>query len=86
MTNRKSSGYRPDQRRRGLPEGYRIDGRRKRKSPEEYRPNYRWLADQCRQAAGTAPEQERADLLARAKLWDFLAEHPPAASSSELNE
>jgi hypothetical protein len=39
-----------------------------------YRPNYRWLADQCRQAAGKATEQERADLLARAKLWDFLAD------------
>jgi hypothetical protein len=43
---------------------------------EQYRPNYRWLADQCRQAARTAStETERADLLARAKLWNFLAEH-----------
>jgi hypothetical protein len=47
---------------------------------------YRWLADQCRKAALTAStEIERADLLDRAKTWDFLAEHPPAAPS-ELNE
>jgi hypothetical protein len=44
----------------------------------EYRPDYRWLADQCRQAARTAStETDRADLLARAKTWDFLAEHCP---------
>jgi hypothetical protein len=57
-----TQGFRPDNRRRG--------------PAKEYRPDYRWLADQCRQAARTAStETERADLLARAKLWDFLAEH-----------
>jgi hypothetical protein len=59
---RPTQGFPPDCRRRG--------------PAEEYRPNYRWLADQCRQAARTAStETERADLLARAKTWDFLAEH-----------
>jgi hypothetical protein len=74
-SGRVTQGYRPDQRRRRPPEAYRIDNRRKR-PPEEYRPNYRWLADQYRQAARTAStETERADLLVRAKTWDFLAEH-----------
>jgi hypothetical protein len=59
---RVSQGFRPDHRRRG--------------PAEEYRPDYRWLADQCRHAAGKAStETERADLLARAKLWDFLVDH-----------
>jgi hypothetical protein len=50
----------------------------RKRPPEEYRPDYRWLADQCRQAAQTvSTENERADLLARAKTWDFLAEHRP---------
>jgi hypothetical protein len=49
----------------------------KEKSPQFYRR----LADQCRQAARTAStEEERADLLTRAKTWEFLAEHPRAAS------
>ena len=49
---------------------------RRRGPPEEYRPDYRWLADQCRQAARkVSTEKERADLLARAKTWDFLANH-----------
>jgi hypothetical protein len=60
-----------------VPQGFRPDNRRRR-PPEEYRPNYRWLADQCRQAARTAStEIERDDLLARAKTWDFLADHGP---------
>jgi hypothetical protein len=47
---------------------------------------YRRLAARVREAARTvSTHEERADLLARAKLWDFLADHPPAASS-ELNE
>jgi hypothetical protein len=55
---------------------------RGKRPPEEYRPNYRWLADQCRQALRrVSTEKERADLLARAKTFDFLADHPPAASS-----
>jgi hypothetical protein len=48
--------------------------------------DYRRLADQCRETARTvSTETERADLLARARTFDFLADHPPAASS-ELNE
>jgi hypothetical protein len=40
--------------------------------------DYRRLADQCRKAARTASTQEeRDDLLDRAKTWDFLADHPP---------
>jgi sigma54-dependent transcription regulator len=46
-----------------------------KKSLEEYQQDYRWLAEQVREAAQKAStERERADLLARAKLWDFLAE------------
>jgi len=50
--------------------------------------DYRWLAERCRQAARTAStENERTELLVRAKTFDFLAEHPPpAASSSQLNK
>jgi hypothetical protein len=48
----------------------------RKRPPEEYRPDYRWLADQCRQAACNVPtEKERDDLLSRAKTWDFLAKH-----------
>jgi hypothetical protein len=40
--------------------------------------DYRRLADQCRQAARTvSTEEERDELLARAKLWGFLAERCP---------
>jgi hypothetical protein len=55
-------------------------------SPHKHGPkDYRWLADKVREAAHTvSTEGERAEL-SRAKLWDFLAEHSPAASS-ELNE
>jgi len=53
-----------------------------KKSSEECQREYRLLAEKVRKAALTAStETERADLLARAKLWDFLADHPPAASS-----
>jgi hypothetical protein len=55
-----SPGYRPNYRRTGPPD----------------RPDYRRLADQCRQTARTAStETERAELLVRAKTWDFLADH-----------
>jgi len=48
--------------------------------------DYRWLADQCRQTARTvSTENERADLVARAKTWDLLADRPTAASS-KFNE
>jgi len=41
------------------------------KSPEQYRR----LADQCRETARTASARnERADLLAKARLWDLLAD------------
>jgi hypothetical protein len=47
-----------------------------KKCLEEYQQEYRWLAQQVREAAQKAPtETERANLLARAKTWDFLAEH-----------
>jgi hypothetical protein len=52
------------------------------RSPEEYRR----LAKKCREAARKiSAEKERAEFLARAKTFDFLAEHCPAASS-QLNE
>jgi hypothetical protein len=56
--------------------------RTQKHGPEDY-----WrFADQCRQAARTvSTEKERAELLARAKTFDFLAEHCPAASS-QFNE
>jgi hypothetical protein len=70
MTNRKSSGYRPDQ------------TYRRKRNPAEYRPDYRWLAEKAREAARTvSTQEERAELLARAKTWDLLAEHSAAASS-----
>jgi hypothetical protein len=48
--------------------------------------DYRWLADQCRQAALTVSTQkERADLLAKAKTWALLAERSPP-TCSELDE
>jgi hypothetical protein len=48
--------------------------------------DFRWLADQCRKAAcRVSTQEERAELLERAKTWDFLAEHPPP-ESWELNE
>jgi hypothetical protein len=47
-----------------------------KKTPEDYR----LRADLCRQAAGMAStEKERNNLLARAKTFDFLAEHSRAA-------
>ena len=57
------------------------------KGPHKHGPkDYRQLAEKVRESAHTAStETERADLLARAKLWDFLAEHCPAASS-QLNK
>jgi len=49
-----------------------------KKTPKECRREYRLLAERVRKAALTAPtEIERDELLARAKLWDLLADHPP---------
>jgi len=43
------------------------------KSPEEYRR----LADQCRETArAISAENGRADLLARAGIWDLIADRP----------
>ena len=54
--------------------GYRQKPMTYRKRSEDYL----WLADQCRKSARTvSTQEERADLLDRAKTWDFLAEHPP---------
>jgi hypothetical protein len=58
-----------------------------RKPPEAYQIDYRWLAGQCRQAVSRAStENERADLRARAKTWDFLADHCPHRHRPALNE
>jgi hypothetical protein len=58
-----------------------------RKPPERYQIDYRWLADQCRQAVTRAStEKERAELLARAKTWDFLADRCPQRHRPALNE
>jgi len=61
--------------------------RTQKRSPYKHGPkDCPQLAEKVREAAHTAStETERADLLARAKLWDFLAEHCPAASS-QLNK
>ena len=53
-----------------------------KKNPEEYRR----LAKKCREAArSVSAENERAEFLARAKTFESLAEHCPAASS-QFNE
>ena len=50
----------------------------KKKTHKHGPKGYRRLADQYREAALTvSAEKERADLLARAKIWDFLADHCP---------
>ena len=47
-----------------------------RKNPEDYRR----LADHCREAARTAStEQQRADLLSKARTWNFLADRTAQA-------
>jgi hypothetical protein len=52
------------------------------KNPEEYRR----LAEKCREAARkVSADKERAEFLARAKTFEFLAEHCPAASP-EFND
>jgi hypothetical protein len=50
-----------------------------KKSLEEHQRDYRWLAEQVREAAEKAStQQERAELLGRAKLWDERCPHHPA--------
>jgi len=54
----------------------------KKRNSEEYRR----LAKRCREAAcSVSAEKEQAELLARAKTFDFLAEYCPA-TSSEFND
>jgi hypothetical protein len=54
----------------------------KKRNSEEYRR----LAKRCREAAcSVSAEKEQAELLARAKAFDLLAEHCPA-TSSEFND
>jgi hypothetical protein len=48
------------------------------KAPKKQPEDYRRLAQQVRQTADTAStETERAELLAMAKMWDFLADRCP---------
>jgi hypothetical protein len=49
-----------------------------KQAPEKQAQDYRGLADRVRQAAyRDSNERQRAELLARAKVWDFLADHFP---------
>jgi sigma54-dependent transcription regulator len=51
-----------------------------KKEPEDYR----WLAERVRETAQTvSTESERAELLARARMWDFLADHGPHGRAHE---
>jgi len=57
--------------------------RSKKHSPHTQE-DYRLLAEKVRKAALTAlTETERADLLARAKLWDLLADHQGGTSQRQ---
>jgi hypothetical protein len=47
-----------------------------KQAPEKQAEDYRGLADRVREAAHRASnETQRAELLASAKMWDFLADH-----------
>jgi hypothetical protein len=49
-----------------------------KQAPAKQAQDYRGLADRVRGAAHrVSNERERAELLARAKMWDFLADHFP---------
>jgi hypothetical protein len=49
-----------------------------KQAPEKQAEDYRGLAHRVREAAyRVSNERQRAELLARAKLWDFLADHFP---------
>jgi hypothetical protein len=49
-----------------------------KRAPEKQAEDYRGLANRVREAAyRVSNERQRAELLARAKLWDFLADHFP---------
>jgi hypothetical protein len=47
-----------------------------KQAPEKQAEDYRGLANRVREAAyRDSNERQRAELLARAKIWDFLADH-----------
>jgi hypothetical protein len=47
-----------------------------KQGPEKQAEDYRALANRVREAAyRDSNESQRAELLARAKVWDFLADH-----------
>jgi hypothetical protein len=49
-----------------------------KQAPEKQAEDYRQLAERVREAAHrVSNERQRAELLARAKIWDFLADHFP---------
>jgi hypothetical protein len=49
-----------------------------KQAPEKQAEDYRGLANRVREAAyRDSNESQRAELLARAKMWDFLADHLP---------
>jgi hypothetical protein len=49
-----------------------------KRAPEKQAEDYRGLANRVREAAyRVSNERQRAELLARAKIWDFLADHFP---------
>jgi hypothetical protein len=56
-----------------------------KQAPEKQAEDYRQLAERVREAAHrVSNERQRAELLARAKMWDFLGDHGPHAR--HLNE
>jgi hypothetical protein len=51
-------------------------------NPAPGREDYRRLAEQCRQAARTAStENERTEVLVRAKTFDLLADHSSSSTT-----
>jgi hypothetical protein len=49
-----------------------------KQAPEKQAEDYRGLAERVREAAHrVSNERQRAELLAMAKVWDFLADHHP---------
>jgi hypothetical protein len=52
-------------------------------APEKQAEDYRRLAQKVRERARLTTEKERDELLSRAKVWDYLADH---CHRIELNE
>jgi hypothetical protein len=49
-----------------------------KQAPDKQAEDYRGLAEKVREAAHrVSNERDRAELLGRAKTWDFLADHFP---------